>query len=454
MIDGRADQYALAATAYQLLTGSPPFQHSNPAVVISQHLTAKPPPIGSRRPELSSLGAVFDKALAKAPADRYARCIDFARALAIASAPGTLRDDSEATMARDHRTTRPKACEAAHQVASQGRDRRSGRARRARGRSGGLHRVRPAPRPSPAAAKSPPSAMSSSMPSARLATGRAGRRHACRWLWSGRTARRWAAAGITATGGPRTAHTCRRPMPPIWSLYPGEISSPTVTPGPDEEVYAPETESPVLVCMEQTGQSRLDCHDDILQSKRRSADRRARPHVCVGRLVTDLVKHPAVALATGTAAVAADGVLTAYRTAERLPVVGGWLRRTRAELTTRGEQVIAHGIDPATVLVSAVAARVVSLVLDELDLTALVRERVDVDAIAADIDIDAIVARIDLVGLANEVIDGVDLPAIIRESTSSVTADVMTDVRTQGERADDFVAGLVDRVLGRGQEPR
>ncbi len=170
--------------------------------------------------------------------------------------------------------------------------------------------------------------------------------------------------------------------------------------------------------------------------------------------MTDLVKHPAVALATGTAAVAADGVLTAYRTAERLPVVGGWLRRTRAELTTRGEQVIAHGIDPATALVSAVAARVVSLVLDELDLTALVKERVDVDAIAADIDIDAIVARIDLVGLANEVIDGVDLPAIIRESTSSVTADVMTDVRTQGERADDFVAGLVDRVLGRGQEPR
>jgi len=170
--------------------------------------------------------------------------------------------------------------------------------------------------------------------------------------------------------------------------------------------------------------------------------------------MTDLVRHPAVALATGTAAVAADGVVTAYRTAERLPVIGGWLRRTRAELTTRGEQVIARGVDPATALVSVVAARVVALVLDEIDLTALVKERVDVDAIAADIDIDAIVARIDLVGLANEVIDGVDLPAIIRESTSSVTSDVMTDVRTQGERADDFVAGLVDRVLGRGQDPR
>jgi serine/threonine-protein kinase len=39
-IDGRADQYALAATAYHLLTGSPPYANSNPAVVISRHLNA------------------------------------------------------------------------------------------------------------------------------------------------------------------------------------------------------------------------------------------------------------------------------------------------------------------------------------------------------------------------------------------------------------------------------
>src|SRR5882757_7407064 len=81
-VDGRADQYALAATAFQLLTGTPPFQHSNPAVVISKHLTADPPQIGSRRPELSGLGPIFDRALAKSPNDRYDRCIDFARALA------------------------------------------------------------------------------------------------------------------------------------------------------------------------------------------------------------------------------------------------------------------------------------------------------------------------------------------------------------------------------------
>ena len=51
-------------------------------------------------------------------------------------------------------------------------------------------------------------------------------------------------------------------------------------------------------------------------------------------------------------------------------------------------------------------------------------------------------------------IEGVDLPAIIRDSTNSMTAQVMTDVRTQGERADDVVAGIDDRMLGRDRENR
>ena len=80
-IDGHADQYALAATAYHLLTGMPPFQHTNPAIVISQHLSADPPAIGAKRPELAGLGPVFAKALAKNADDRYPRCADFARDL-------------------------------------------------------------------------------------------------------------------------------------------------------------------------------------------------------------------------------------------------------------------------------------------------------------------------------------------------------------------------------------
>jgi serine/threonine-protein kinase len=81
-IDGRADQYALAATAYQLLTGSQLFPHSNPAVVISRHLNASPPAVSHHRPDLVDLDAVVAKALSKDPADRYGRCTDFARALA------------------------------------------------------------------------------------------------------------------------------------------------------------------------------------------------------------------------------------------------------------------------------------------------------------------------------------------------------------------------------------
>jgi len=81
-VDGRADQYALAATAFHLLTGTTLFQHSNPAVVISQHLSTPPPAIGTRRRALRNLGPVFSKALAKAPEDRYGVCVEFADALA------------------------------------------------------------------------------------------------------------------------------------------------------------------------------------------------------------------------------------------------------------------------------------------------------------------------------------------------------------------------------------
>jgi serine/threonine protein kinase, bacterial len=85
-VDGRADQYALAATAFHLLTGRPPFQNSNPVAVISQHLNAPPPQIGHRRPDLARFDHVLSTALAKNPADRFARCRDFAAAF---NAPNT-----------------------------------------------------------------------------------------------------------------------------------------------------------------------------------------------------------------------------------------------------------------------------------------------------------------------------------------------------------------------------
>lgn len=76
-IDGRADQYALAASAFHLLTGNAPFTDSNPAVVIGQHLNSPPPRLGDIRPELSRLDTTFAKALAKDPAQRFESCREF-----------------------------------------------------------------------------------------------------------------------------------------------------------------------------------------------------------------------------------------------------------------------------------------------------------------------------------------------------------------------------------------
>jgi tetratricopeptide (TPR) repeat protein len=84
-IDGRADQYSLAATAFHLLTGTRPFPASNPAVVISKQLTTPAPVLSERRADLANLDRVLSVALAKDPNQRYPHCLDFAEALSRAS---------------------------------------------------------------------------------------------------------------------------------------------------------------------------------------------------------------------------------------------------------------------------------------------------------------------------------------------------------------------------------
>ncbi|OBI42278.1 hypothetical protein A5707_06580 [Mycobacterium kyorinense] len=69
-IDGRADQYGLAATAYYLFTGGPP-----------PHLGFAPPKLSDRRPDLARLDNVLATAMANNPADRFGRCSEFAAAL-------------------------------------------------------------------------------------------------------------------------------------------------------------------------------------------------------------------------------------------------------------------------------------------------------------------------------------------------------------------------------------
>ncbi|MEE9242929.1 MAG: serine/threonine protein kinase, partial [Mycobacterium sp.] len=52
----------------------------------------------------------------------------------------------------------------------------------------------------------------------------------------------------------------------IWSLTRGDVPSPTVTTAPADAPLPFAEESPVLVCMEQTGQPRRECRRDIRRS--------------------------------------------------------------------------------------------------------------------------------------------------------------------------------------------
>jgi len=87
-LDGRTDQYALACTAFEMLSGFPPFQRENGMAVISAQLSEPPPSLSARMPGLpAAVDQVIAKALAKSPADRYERCLDFAEALQAACLP-------------------------------------------------------------------------------------------------------------------------------------------------------------------------------------------------------------------------------------------------------------------------------------------------------------------------------------------------------------------------------
>ena len=88
----------------------------------------------------------------------------------------------------------------------------------------------------------------------------------------------------------------------------------------------------------------------------------------------------------------------------------------------------------------AVAARI--------DLDAIVK-RVDPDAVIARVDVDATLARLDLAAIARQVIDEIDLPEILRQSTGAVSSEAVREIRDESMLADEALARFVDRVLRR-----
>jgi serine/threonine protein kinase len=88
-VDGRCDLYSLGCVVFECLAGAAPFQRESDLALLWAHLHDPPPILTEVRPGLPvPLDAVFAKALAKAPDDRYASCADFVMALRAAIAMG------------------------------------------------------------------------------------------------------------------------------------------------------------------------------------------------------------------------------------------------------------------------------------------------------------------------------------------------------------------------------
>lgn len=280
-LDGRADQYALAATAFHLLSGRPPFQHSNPAVVISQHLSATPPAIGDQRPELAGLDPVLAKALAKSPADRFQRCADFARALA-----HQLRSDTPAEVGTSLAAPVPTPAKAPRRPLMRAgiivpailavlllaaivvAVFEAGRADEERPASAATTTSPTPTGPTSTPLPPPPEPSSSPTPTtpSPTPTTTATITPAPAAAVIGANCSPVGSTSTTADGSTAYCSTLQPTGDSVWSLTEGDVPSPTVTTEPTEEPLPYAEENPVRLCMQQTGQTRRECRMDIRES--------------------------------------------------------------------------------------------------------------------------------------------------------------------------------------------
>ncbi len=93
----------------------------------------------------------------------------------------------------------------------------------------------------------------------------------------------------------------------------------------------------------------------------------------------------------------------------------------------------------ASAIIPLIVQQVTENVIAQIDFVRVV-EQVPIEEIVAHVDVEAIVARVDLAG-------------VIRESTSSLTAEAVDALRDQGMGLDALSAKIVDRLLFR-KRPR
>jgi len=82
-MDGRSDIYALGCVLYEMLAGEPPFTGPTPQAILAKRVLEPVPHVRTLREGVPEpLEQAISRALARAPADRFATAAEFARALA------------------------------------------------------------------------------------------------------------------------------------------------------------------------------------------------------------------------------------------------------------------------------------------------------------------------------------------------------------------------------------
>jgi len=99
--------------------------------------------------------------------------------------------------------------------------------------------------------------------------------------------------------------------------------------------------------------------------------------------------------------------------------------------------------------VDAIAERLdMNRLLDRIDMDRLL-DRIDMERLTARIDVEALLDRVDLPAVASGVIDDLDIPQVIREATADTASEGVRDVRLRGVEADRAIRRAVDRLLSR-----
>ena len=107
-IDHRADQYSLAVVAYQMLTGSLPFDGESTRAILFQQMIAVPKSLRDLVPDVPAhLGYAVERALCKEPKDRYPSMEEFAEAITATDSLAFARPSAEHNITATIRDTQP-----------------------------------------------------------------------------------------------------------------------------------------------------------------------------------------------------------------------------------------------------------------------------------------------------------------------------------------------------------